>query len=129
MERLFCRNDIENIRSKFVWETGSGDYFEFIITHDCSSYRLWIKFFGYGRMYEVENKIIRQETASKIMDLIFPISKWGIQRRQYLTVDGPHLTIEYHELCEIVLSSNNFNPYAADDLVSFMINEIIKNEY
>ena len=44
-------------------------------------------------------------------------------------MDGPHLTIEYHELCEIVLSSNNFNPYAADDLVSFMINEIIKNEY
>ena len=125
MERLFNNTDIKNVFLKVAHQTGEGSYFEFAISYDFRYFHLWVNSTYYGAAYEIHDMKISEESANKMFDLVFPISKWEIERPTTSMIDGNYFMLSYKHDCDVLLASSSYNHTAVYEMISVLINECL----
>ena len=125
MERLFYNTDIKNSFLKVAYDIGEGSYFEFAISYDFNNFHLWVNSTLYGRAYEIRDLEISEQSANKMFDLVFPISKWEIEKPETFMVDGNYFCLSYKHDCTVLLASSSFNHTAVNEMITVLINECL----
>ena len=83
--------------------------------------RLWVdsKFLYLDNGVTVDGIIIPNQIARQVLKMVFPLSKWDVEQRQSLMMDGPSLEVHYSDWDGrgVWLCASSFNYEAAWEMV------------